>query len=790
MPRSTLAIALGALSFTLAAASPMWADEVGRTDEASPALAFEAIADADDLVPGEPQPAPPRDSRAQLNVQEMIRRITTARRRTENVFATPVAVSTFSARELQTDQVRRTADLNGLVPSLAIDGAVGRSSAGRITLRGVGEGDTLPSTDPGIGLFVDGVYEPRLQGLLTSLYDVERLEVIRGPQGSLFGKNTIGGAINVITKKPQFETGASAEVRIGSEDLLATRFSLNVPLIQERAALRISGATRYDDGFVKNVATDRDLATDRLLAGRAQLLLLPKDDLEVLLSFDRAREPRRTQGGKCVPTTPPQPSGIPPLDAMVGAFSTACNAEQLRSERKITSDASAEDRLVSTNTSARVTWQIGPELELRSTTAYRRQDNDILEDLDGTLVGAGGTETELTQHAFTQEFQLSGSGLGGRLTYVAGLFALSEESDGNTIEGVDAIGNPAIAPFGLPLVDEELKVNNRSFAAFGQLSYAVTERLNLTLGLRRTVERKRVFKRDVTIDIAAGTTQFEFERSKRFSNFSPNASLSYQLTPTILTYAAYGTGFRSGGFNGRADSTNLDIGRISPEKLTSYELGFKSSFLADRLILNVATYYNIVDDLQRPIPTSALVSPPGAPPGLLLAVPVVVVRNAAEARTYGAEVELAAQLAPGLRFETVASSFRNRYTTFDFSNDPGAKDARQPQQPNYLLRFALDYSQDVGTLGAFNGRVSWTHRGQQGNDILDSEAVRSNKYGLLDGRLAFQLPDGKTEIALFGTNLLDREYFNNGLDLTPSLGLALRFQGPPRRYGLEISREL
>ncbi len=790
MLRFSMALLTGILAFALSSADLVRADDWdGYSDSV-----FEAIADAADVAGQDLEPTISPEV-GPLSTQEMLGRITTARRRTENVLRTPVAVSTFDTSQLESDQVRRTSDLNGLVPSLAIDGSVGRSTAARITLRGVGEGDFLPSTDPGIGLFVDGVYEPRQQGLLTSIYDVDRLEVVRGPQGVLFGKNTIGGAINVITKKPQFELDAGAALRVGDEDLIETQFMLNLPLSEERAALRLSGATRFDDGYVSNALTGRRLGTDRLLSGRAQLLLLPQSDVELLLTVDRSREPRRTQGGKCVPTTRPPASGIPQVDSMLDDLITACAQEENRSERKIASEASAQDRLVSTNASAQLTWQMSPEVQLRSITAYRRQDNDVLEDLDGTPFGAGGMQTDLNQDSFSQEFQLTGSLLDGRLSYVAGAFALSEDSDSNLIDGVAAIGSPQDAPFGLPLVEEFLKVNNQSFAAFGQLSFDVTDRLNVSVGLRRTVERKRVSKEDFTIDLSPGSLFFGFERSKRFSNFSPNASVSFQVNPRLLVYVAYSTGFRSGGFNGRADLLNQDTGRISPEELTSYEFGVKSSFFADRLVLNVASYYSVLNDAQRPIPTTASIPPPlppgtVAPPGVLISVPVVVVRNAAEARLYGAEVELAAQLLPSLRFETTASSFRNRYTRFDFSSDSGADDARQPQQPNYLVRLALEYSRDLGVFGGFDGRVTWTHRGSQGNDVLDSRAIRQNKFGLLDARLGFALPDGTTNIAFFGTNLLDREYFNNGIDLTPSLGIALRFPGPPRRYGVEIRRSL
>jgi iron complex outermembrane receptor protein len=272
-------------------------------------------------------------------------------------------------------------------------------------------------------------------------------------------------------------------------------------------------------------------------------------------------------------------------------------------------------------------------------------------------------------------------------------------------------------------------------------------------------------------------TRFFFERSERFDDFSPNATLSYQVTPKILTYASYATGFRSGGFNGRATSINMDTGTIDPEDLTTYEVGAKTTFFEDRLLLNVAQFYSVYSDIQRPILQKATPIP----------IPTVVFRNAAEARLHGTELELIALPFAGLRLESALSAFRGRYTDFDSPNQPNIDDARLPGQPNYLASFAVGYQREIG-IGLWSTRLQWTYRGTQGNDTVDSDSVRSNKYGLLDGRIGLELMDGKTEIALFGSNLLDRVYFTNGFDASSSVGVGVRFLGPPRRYGLEVRR--
>jgi iron complex outermembrane receptor protein len=281
----------------------------------------------------------------------------------------------------------------------------------------------------------------------------------------------------------------------------------------------------------------------------------------------------------------------------------------------------------------------------------------------------------------------------------------------------------------------------------------------------------------VPVPAAAGLTVFGFERSERFGDWSPNATLSYQLTPKVLTYATYSTGSRIGGFNGRATSLSMDTATIDPEDLTTYEIGAKATFLEDRLLLNAASFYSIYSHIQRPILQASAIG-----------VPVMVFRNAADARLRGLEIEAVALPFPSLRLETSLSAFRSRYTDFDSPLQPGIDDARLPDAPNYLMSFVVAHQTKLGRLGSLSTRLQYTHRGTQGNDTVDSRSVRSEKYGLLDGRLALELMDGKTEIAFFASNLLNRFYFTSGFDTSDTIGIAVRFPGPPRRYGVELRR--
>jgi iron complex outermembrane recepter protein len=797
---ATLAIGSAMLATSLHAQVP----EAGSTEEGSSQYSAEARApdliaqtqiDPNDRAPASATPGAP-SARGPVSPDAMIGDlITTARRRNERVQASPVAVSAFRATQLDAADVRDVSDLNGLAPNVSIDNAVGAINASRITIRGVSSGEVSTAFDPAVGVFIDGVYLPRVQGQLAPLFDVEQVEVIRGPQGTLFGKNTIGGAIAITTRKPEFEFGGDASIRVGNFNQLDTRLTMNVPLIPELAAARFSLASNYDDGYQRNVVRSQNLGNDRLLGGRAEFLLLPTESLEVLLSAQYTRQDRRPQAGKCKVVGPSTPviQAIQGPELNQAVFAT-CAADAERSDFKFASDIEQQDELRQTQLTAQINWEINESLMLRSVTGFRDLDDDIQQDVDATELALAQSPFDggsIDGRSYSQEFQLTGRSKGDQLVYVLGLFAFGEEVDDDVPLTGSLIapelrmrGNPV-----LPIVDEVRDVDNRSIAAYGQLTYALTDRLSASAGLRRTLERKRLRKVDTAlttgidvsrnppVQLSPGDVNFEVERSGRFSDFSPNASLSYQFTADMLGYVSYSTGFRSGGFNGRATALNPDVREIDPEELTTYEVGLKSTFLDNRLLLNAATFYSVFEDVQRPVLGTSVAG-----------VPSLVIANAAEARLGGLEVELAALPVPGLRLETSLSAFRSRYTDFDSSADPQAKDALLPGQPKYLMMFAASYEVPLGTLGTLGTRAQWVHRGTQANDALDSRSVRSGTYGLLDARMSLELPDGKTEVALFGSNLLNRSYFNNGFDVSSTIGVATRFQGAPRRYGIELRR--
>ncbi len=758
---------------------------------------------------------------------EMVENIVvTSRKRRESIQSIPVSVTALSDTSLKQLGVRRVQDIADSVPNLEYAPTSGSGNSARANIRGVGQSDQIGSLDPGVGLYVDGVYMARLQSGLLNTSDVERIEVVRGPQGTIFGKNTIGGAVSIVTRLPQFERSGSLEVRAGNFDLFETRAVLNVPLVEEVAALRLSVATATRDGFSKDRLGGSDPNDDKLLAGRAQLLVLPTDTLEIRLSGDVSRENKTLDAGKCVVQNTGGNALLQLSNAIVG-FTDAC-AETQRSNnpRRVETDLSfLRDDLTSYGGSAQLIWALGPQTELRSLSSVRGLDNQSFADFDGTriellrpAIDAGGFE----QTQISQEFQLSTSLLDDRLNVVAGVFGFKEQSKDTTIEGVlsrlSAADIVDVIP-GIGPVDDQMKaviadavrgaqvravnrVDNLSYSAYAQVSYDLTEKLNLSAGLRLTQERKRLLRSGLALtsgqglaipadgstngmpaQLQAGDTAFFFERSDRFSDLTPSASISYQFTPTALGYLNYSTGFKSGGFNGRAlpplgSSEATFPLSVDPEELTTYEIGFKASFLDQRVALNAAAFYSIYEDIQ-------LIVLPGDPS--LNTVPILLV-NAGEAIVSGGELELTISPIPNLRIRTSLGVLNDRFTDFDDPSDPRAKDRGLPFLSAYETSTSVEYAFDLARIGSVSARVDWNTRSRQFFSAENSDSLEAGKRGLLNARLGVVLVDGVTELAVFGRNLTDREYLISGVDFGNTFGSALRFVGPPRTYGVELKR--
>jgi iron complex outermembrane recepter protein len=589
--------------------------------------------------------------------------IVTGRRREENLQAIPLSIQAFSETDLKDKEIRDLQDVTRYVPNLQFDQAQGSGNNSRVYLRGVGNGDSIITDEGGVGIYVDGVYLPRSSGTLLAVSDIERVEVLSGPQGSLYGKNTIGGLVNVITKKPSFDRKGNAEVRIGNFDTLDTKLSFNLPLVDERAAMRFSFATRYNEGFVENEAFGGDSRSQnrRSLNARIQLLLQPVDDLELLFSAHQSKEPNKGYSPKCKFVS--APTGL--SAALFPNYGEECQRSEASDSDKVFADGELESRLRTYGTYMQATWAAADWLKIKSTTAWNRNKTTNAFDADATGLpinqGARDDKDDSKQDSISQEINLSGSVMSGRLNWIGGVYGLSEKNQDNlrSTDRPSTRGNPATLTFvqvpvpmlnlpdgvlgiangasrqclpgtsGTALRDNGtsvatcqrtfegvrstgfLKSNVLSYAAYGHFDVALTERLNLSAGVRFTHEQRRVARfrlvdeadraRVFTPTSAASTGILtDFERSNRIGKFTPSANIGYQWNDDINLYATFGKGFKSGGFNGRALGDGNERTTYDPENLASYEVGVKTRWLDRRLVVNAAWFHNEYTDIQLP----------------------------------------------------------------------------------------------------------------------------------------------------------------------------------------------
>ncbi|MFY9351055.1 MAG: TonB-dependent receptor [Sphingobium sp.] len=727
--------------------------------------------------------------------------IVTARRVDESLQTTPIAVSVVSGAELESRAVDDLKDLARITPNLTLEGAA-RSSGGGFNssafLRGVGQDEFLITFEPGVGTYIDGVYLGRTVGGVLDLQDVQRVEVLRGPQGTLFGRNTIGGVVQVVSNPPvdRFEGSLSAGLR--TDEGVDLDGTVNVPL-GEGIFFRASGQYRRQDGYSVNRTTGQELGYIDRLVGRAQLRLVPSDRLTIDLAIDGSRA---RQAG--VPTSLIDlvlvNNGSPTLAALYNLFNAGslCTSGCPSSSMSITAaDVRRGERDFSTindkqindadlwGAAGTIAFEVSDALTLKSITAYREMSALFSADLDGTDSRLVNTLYDTRQDQFSQELQATGSLWDDRLSYVAGLYyfreSASEVGDIRIFPGLFQIfealpgpsfpvvsgancatspqlcaggaGNPSNQFFdNMFLTDSSIR--SRSYAAYGQVNFEIATGLRVTGGLRYTNDRK-TFDYSALRNGGSGAVYgangllYAIDPTRRVGKYdawTPKFGIDWQASPSLFLYASAAKGFKSGGFNGRA-TTNADFSAFGPETIWSYEVGAKTDLFDRRLRLNMAGFYSDYTDIQT---TVAVQIPTGT------ASPVL---NAGAARIYGAEIEAQAIVARGLRITAGIGLLNARYTR---DTPPNIVDGgRLPKAPEFQGSLAAEYRTAVFGDYEWMLRGEVSHRSRQENEPSNYAAVAQPAYTLLSARTQISSPDKRWTFAIWGKNLTDETYLLN-----------------------------
>lgn len=690
---------------------------------------------------------PPQRADAQL--EEIV---VTAERRATNIQSTPMSITALTGESLERAGVRDASDLMFHVPNLTM---AHDSGVGIVTIRGIGNSFLNVGSDPSSTIHYDGAYVPRATALLNEMLDIERVEVLRGPQGTLYGRNAVGGTINLISKAPVETPEFALSAEYGSFG--TTRFTtvMNGPLGSEAVLGRLALLKTDTDGSLDNVYTGKDFGANDSFAGRGSILIDASDDVEIVFRADFNRE---------------RGDGLPfkPVDVDQEIIDRGGIAAP--GPRDVSLDAPAFRDTDQIGGSAIVTWDLG-SLEFKSITGYRNSDTEFLVDLDVTNLPAVISVFDEESDMLTQEFQLS-SNQEARYSWVGGLYYLREEADFD----FTLLLNPDDDPRVDGLEDHTTQANIESnttdaYAAFGQAIYSLTDMVDVTLGARYSYESKRNLSRT---GVGLDREDIVFDRlldEESWDAFTPKAVISYSPTGDAYLYASVARGFKSGGYNLRLDE---DLARFDPEFLWNYEVGAKTSWLENRLRANTAVFWADYTDQQIFV---SVALPNGTTQ--------TFTENAGKSRLWGFEFEGQAILMPGLEINATLSYLDNEFRDFP-DGTINRRGQKVPGTPEWTWNIGAQYERPLSGLYtlALRGDVQWRDDNRQ--NFEGSDPIVIDAYTLVNARVTLANANG-WQVSVFGTNLTDEDYFVN---LGGSCCAAQRgFLGKPRVIGARVAYE-
>lgn len=783
-------------------------------------------------APAFAQAAPPADEAEAAGQAGGIQEIVVVARKTEESLQTvPVAVSAYTGETLEKQSVVNITQLQTTTPNLTISSAVAQPGSATVFIRGQGSSDGLIAIDQAVGVYINGVYSARSTGGAFDMVDVQRVEVLRGPQGTLFGRNTTGGAINIIPNEPTDEFDAMARFDYGNYDTFLARGMVNVPMGDALAA-RVVYQHREHSGYGRNLTLDRELGDANSDFFRLTFKLQPPGSrFKALLSTDYTNFVNKGElvGLKSVtvggPTSPQQLlvglcNGTAPVPAL-NALQPFCPVQSpgtLQSYiygqngndniRQVRNGTPSFGKSKTFGASGIFEYEISDAAVLKSTSAWRGVNLDALSDNDGTPFlftgGLGsGSANVISQDQFSQELQLSGKT--GRLQYILGGFYFVENgSDGSRSASLFPL-SPTIG-----IVDGEIR--NKSLAGFGQVIFEIVDGVRLTGGLRYTEDTRRLVSRNRDQNFFSGaiassipefldgdaSDPFRATFKRKFNYWSYLASADWQAASNIFLYVKTSRSQRSGGFNTRAVVGGNPPVSFSPEEVTDYEAGAKIDLFDRHVRLNLAAFNSDVKNVQRSLIGVA---------GTRL---ISGVANAASARIRGLEGELTVIPFDGLTLGANMGITDAKYKRFiNILDNTDWRNAAFPYTPKYTFGLTGDYEYEFAGAGTLRLRADYGWRSKQfataaqlpaaarvgltpeqiaaGNKALQDTA-KIPSYGILNARIAFELDNPDLEFAVYARNITKKDYFTRLLPLenTP-FGLTSYVPGDPRTYGVSVT---
>lgn len=707
--------------------------------------------------------------------------LVTAERREENIQVVPVSVTAITGDMIDAMGIRNTEDLQKYIPNLTIRSPqIGQNN---FVIRGIGAANDDVSSDSGVGVYVDDIYMARTSSSNLALYDLERIEVLRGPQGTLYGRNTAGGSINVITTKPSDIFESRVGLDVGSEGILNAKAYVSGPLVEGKLFAKASFASFNRDGIMVNLYDGVKGNKIDTLTGRVGLTYVASDRVEFLFTYDQ----ERTRPGPNLKSLGPEdgfenlgtlPSGPQPASDPV----RSANVNNSAAEKFDTSGVMARMNVDFDATTLSV---IGGyrESETFYNEDFDRTPDDNLNEVHFEDANWGSLEVRLSSNP---DGSLSAD---GRLNWTAGLYYFGEDSDKtldfNSTTLPFILCNFVFPPFvceGTPpgtftSINYVQDIKTTAYAAFGQATYDLTDQFSLTAGLRYTNEEKDF----VALGYVDGPLQPPFnpileenidcEGNKDFSNLSGKLALDYAFSDNGIVYASFSQGYRSGGFNGQAPNNEEACGGFDEETANSFEVGMKADWADHRIRTNVSLFYTDYSDLQVTI-----IPTPGGTP---------TTTNAADSKITGAEIEFQALLTDNFSLHGNAAFLDATYQDFEtyeqgeLVDKSGDRIAEVPDM-TWNLGFLYQYPFSSGAQLSFRGDYYW-------EDETKIAEVSLPQWSTTDFILSYRPPSNNWMLSAWLRNAFDELYWTTaGVSWTADINAVPRLLEAPRTYGISF----
>jgi iron complex outermembrane recepter protein len=698
----------------------------------------------------------------------------TARKREETIQDVPVAVTAFTPEAVDRLNIRDIGDLDTQVPNLTIYAARGSSSTVTAYIRGVGQSDPLWGVDPGVGIYLDDVYIARPQGALLDVFDVARIEVLRGPQGTLYGKNTIGGAIKYVSRPLTSDLSGFAEATIGNYDEHDFKAALGGSIGGSEGALRgrIAVASLNRDGFGHNLVTGEDVSDKNIDAYRLDLGAYISDDFNIQLSADWMNDRSGVRGAQMLAPNPLQPVFFPTQ----GPFLPLDDRYDVRNGMPNVNDTRLQ------GASATVNWRINDDWSAKYIVAKRESHTETNIDFDTTPSPVADVKAFYHDEQVSNELQVNYDAA-GRVRGVMGLYAFDGQAGGQVLNNF----------FNFLFGDTHGTVYTESIAAYADWTIDLTDRWSLDIGARYTDEDKHavVLNRSYSNGTYTVPTAVvaDFDKTINFKNVSPKVSIDYQLTPEVMLYGLATRGFKSGGYNIRAQSAFVPRSAepFDDESVDSYEIGAKMGLLDNTLLLNAALFHNKYKDIQLSVFTAYDSNGDGTEDAFFGDF-----TNAGSGTVNGAEFEYQWLASPNW---TVSGNLAWLDAQFDEYMFKGVNIADQQEftnAPEFSGALNLEYRTDLAA-GNLAARVGYAYQSEvvATTEItvdpvthVVTQPITQDGYGVLNAGLIWR-SGGPWSVSLQGTNLTDKTYRTTGY-VIPALGVRTGFYGPPRQYTLSV----